>query len=149
MENNRDFNRKRTPSSNTYYWWYGLYNALYVAFPVIAVGPPQIIRPHKNTSWSLFFQRLCHLNNAFAQMIWKPVLCSMWHSAFYIRWWEECEVFVGLSPILHFHSSNAQHLRMQRPSHEVLQQPTAMCSSKFMPGHTICHIGISRRILKE
>ena len=48
-----------------------------------------------------------------------------------------------------FHSGNAQHLRMQRPSHEVLQQPTAMCSSKFMPGHTICHIGISRRIPKE
>ena len=45
MENNPGF---------TYYLWYGSHKAFNVAFPIIAVGLPQIIRPHKNTTWSLF-----------------------------------------------------------------------------------------------
>ena len=54
MENNHSFYIKHIPSSNTYYWLYDSHKAFYVAFPIIAVGLPQITRPHKNTTWSLF-----------------------------------------------------------------------------------------------
>ena len=94
------------------------------------------------------FQGLCLLNNAFVQVMWKPA-SIMLHVIPCIPWWDGCKVFVDLSPILHFHSGNAQHVRMQRTSCEVLQQPTckeglwnAIYSSKSMPGHTTYHTGI-------
>ena len=107
------FYLKHTPSSNTCYWFYGSHKAFNVAFPIIAVGLPQIIRPYKKL----------HMESLSRACIGPIMQLYMWHSI-YIRWWDACEVFADLSPILHFHSGNAQHVRMQCTSCELLQRST-------------------------